>query len=112
MAKQKAERRSHKRMDMDCLIEILRNQAGRPIRGRTVNLSDGGAMVSVPIQSIPDLGEKVDVTISLPRSTPNSRMIETVSSSAKVVRHEPGVDDAVGFIAVQFPRPMDLDLEV
>ena len=67
-------------------------------------------MVSIPVKSLPELNEKIHVRVSLPRSTPNTHMVEHVDAGARVVRHQPLVDDNFVGLAVRFEAPIDLGL--
>ncbi len=106
------ERREHSRTPVDCAVSLATGRDETQAEARILNLSDGGAMLVAPVRQIPDLGQAVSMSIALPRSTPNTRMVEQVSVSATVVRHEAAFDDDLGFVAVRFRDAMDLDLEV
>ena len=81
-------------------------------RGRTINISDGGALVSIPRDTAPEISANVNARFSVPRSTPNTYMLEQFASSACVVRRQALVDDSRAGVAVRFSKPLKLGLEV
>jgi hypothetical protein len=88
------------------------DKAGRPVgESRTTNLSDGGALLHVPVDSLPEVGAKIHVTISVPRATANTRMLEDFASPARVVRHVPADGENLAGLAVQFETPLDIMLD-
>ena len=81
-------------------------------KGQTENISDGGVFVTVPIASLPGFGAELDVSLSIPRSTPNTYMLENICCKGRVLRHAPLVEtDRVG-VVLEFSRPQPLMLEV
>ena len=116
MAKSAVERRRHKRHRIPCPVRLLRSSKdkanGEVVRGKTLDVSDGGAMLAVPIKAVPHLSERVRVVLSVPRETPNTRMVEEVSCEARVVRHQPLEDNEVVGVALQFQPAQTLGLEV
>ena len=79
---------------------------------RTINISDGGLLVALPSDALPAVGTKVNITFSVPRSTPNTYMLEKFACSAMVVRHDPFDDEKLTGVALRFDQPVDLMLEV
>ena len=112
MATQHAERRKHKRHDLSCPIRLF-SQAGEQIAaGKTLNISDGGALVPVPGHILPRLRESVNLTVSVPRSTANTYMLEDFACCATVLRHEVVAADDQAYLAMEFVRPLHLAIEV
>ena len=108
---QTAERRKHKRHKITCQVALHR-AAKDEVKSKTIDVSDGGAMLAIPVKVVPRLSERVKVVLALPRSTPNTYMVEEISLDALVIRHQPmEADDVVG-VALQFQTPKDLGLEV
>jgi c-di-GMP-binding flagellar brake protein YcgR len=106
------ERRKHKRHRVSVVIALQRPASAEPLKSKTLDVSDGGAMLTIPIKNVPKLSERVRVLLSLPRSTANTYMVEEVACDARVVRHQPmEADDVVG-IALQFSATQNLGLEV
>ena len=112
MATRSDERRSHVRVPLPCVTAIF-DRAGRALaRSRTKDLSNGGAFLHVPVTSLPEVGARINVTISVPRTTTNSRLLEDFAASARVVRHAPaGAADLSG-MAIEFETPLNMMLEV
>ena len=113
MATRNTERRRHKRYPLPCPARISTGTGSQEAQGRTVNVSDGGVFVAVPLSwPLPACDEAVDVVFSLPRSTPNTYMLEEVRSTARVLRHQPLKNDRLAGLALQFAKPLDLAVEV
>ena len=116
MAKSVAERRRHKRYRVPCPASLLRagkgSQKEEAVQARAVDLSDGGAMLAVPIKAVPHVSEKVRVVLNVPRETPNTRMLEEFSCEARIVRHQMLVDNSYAGVALQFVSTQPLALEV
>ena len=112
MSKNERERRRSTRMDVPCPIQVRDPRGQFEASGRTINISDGGAMLSLPVNSLPGLAKEMKVVFSVPRLTPNTRMFEQFECPATVVRHQPLTDDMLAGMAIRFTRPLDLGLEV
>jgi hypothetical protein len=54
---------------------------------------------------------RANLKLSVPRSTPNTFLMQPFTAKAIVVRHDQS-DDGAGRVAVRFEPPLDLDLEV
>lgn len=91
---------------MDCAAVVSAD--GCEVSGRAENLSDGGVLVRLTQADAPrgPIAGVEKVCISLPRCTPNTRMVERISSAASVVRRT-----ADGRIALRFASPLALVLE-
>ena len=112
MADAAAERRAYKRFTMPCVSEIGDVNGADGIKGKAVNLSDGGLLVAMPVETLPARDSMVRVNFSLPRSTPNTYMLEDVACKAKVIRHEPMKDDSMAGVALKFTEPVSLMIEI
>ena len=108
----KSERREYTRTDIVCAVVVRDEADSERIRGKALNLSDGGAMLAIPMHTLVELAPSLHMTVSVPRATANTRMYEEVTSEATVVRHQPMVDENIVGIAVRFSAPLDLQLEV
>lgn len=97
---------------MVCAITIGHEPAADRVRGKALNISDGGAMLAIPVGALNGLAPDVHLTISVPRVTVNTRMYERVDTEATVIRHQPMVDHDIAGVAVRFSAPLDLQLEV
>jgi len=106
------ERRKHKRFRIGCPIRFFDRGGKEFTQGKTADISDGGVFAPVPIRFMAEIGQDVNVTISVPRSTPNTYMLEDFASQAKVIRHMAMQDSEHVGLALQFERPLDLAIEV
>jgi len=112
MARRHAERRRHKRLDISCPL-VVSDRSGRELfQIRAANISDGGLYLETPASNLPDSGvpDDIHLRISVPRSTPNTFMLEDFHADARVVRWEPLADEDGAGIAVQFAEPIPMDL--
>jgi c-di-GMP-binding flagellar brake protein YcgR len=112
VGKSAVERRKHKRHKLGCAVALQMRSAAEAVKSKVMDVSDGGALLTIPIKSVPRLSERVKVVLALPRSTANTYMVEEVSCDARVVRHQPmEANDVVG-VALEFSPPQNLGLEV
>jgi len=79
---------------------------------KTLNVSDGGALVPIPPEEVPACGTEVSIRLSVPRSTPNTHMLEEFSCRGRILRHQPLASDRLAGVAMQFVKPQELSLEV
>ena len=112
MSCRRPERRKHRRSRISCPAAVLSVDGQELVKGRTVNLSDGGLLISVKADSLPALDGNVQARFSVPRSTPSTYMLEEFSSPARVVRRQPLVKPKLTGIALQFQQDVPLGLEV
>lgn len=110
MAEMQFDRRRYRRFDLPCPATLAR---GEEVLARihTVNISDGGALVAMQLEDIPPAGQKVDLNLSLPRSTDSTYMLEKFRSEAQVKRHQPLTDERYAAVALEFVNPVDLQIE-
>jgi hypothetical protein len=112
MSRQRPEHRRHKRLRLACPVTVCQSDGQDIGRTRTLNVSNGGALVSLPVDRLPPCGCELRLTVSVPRSTPNTYMLEEFRSGATVVRHQALVDERRAGVAVRFTQPLELALEV
>ncbi len=112
MAGKTVERREHQRHPLNCPIRFYDRGGVEITHAKTTDLSDGGAFATVPIPVLSEIGEQVNVTFSVPRSTPNTYMLEEFASEARVVRQVPMQDTEHAGIALAFAEPLELEIEV
>ena len=111
MANPNIDRRQHSRHGLSCPARLV-DETGRHLAsGKTFNISDGGLLMPVPPDATANPGQHLDVKLSVPRSTPNTFLMQGFNAKAIVVRHDQAADGA-GRVAVRFEHPIDLDLEV
>ena len=103
------DRRWHSRFRLSLPIKLRRENGGEWITGQTVDLSDGGALLSMPSHLVPPVGSRVSVELEVPESQTAAGQAVQVNSQAKVVRHQPGQVGELG-VAIQFMAPLDLGL--
>jgi len=110
MAKPNNERRKHSRQELPCPI-TLHCDGQTPCRSTAFNISNGGVFLTLPTAALPQRECEVEILFSVPRSTPNTYMLEEFTCKAKVIRHQPLADDAQAGLALQFlsPQPLMLD---
>ena len=112
MAGKTVERREHKRHDLGCPIRFFDRGGVEITHAKTANISDGGAFVPVAIRFLTEIGRQVNVAFSLPRSTPNTYMLEDFASEAKIVRQTAMQRADYAGIALEFAEPLELGIEV
>ncbi len=112
MSQSHPERRAHKRYELRCPVTVTYQQPHQPLQAWTVNLSDGGALMSLPAGAELRPGQALRLGLRVPRTTPNTYMLEEFSSPAYVVRRQAGEDPAGGAVAVRFMPALELELEV
>ncbi len=105
------EKRKFKRTVLPCPIEISDEQGNLLAKTQTVNISDGGALIQLPLEALPTFNSEVNLNFSVPRSTPNTYMLEECNCGGRVVRHQPMLEESEVCIAVEFSKPLDLVLE-
>ena len=108
----KSDRREYARTDVVCAVTVSDEAYSDRINGKALNISDGGAMLAIPMDGLTELPPSVRLTMSLPRVTDNTRMYERIDTEATVVRHQPMVDENIAGVAVRFSAPLALQLEV
>jgi len=112
MARPNVERRQHQRYALECPLRLTDAGGGVLATGRGINVSDGGMLFPVPPDAAPRPGAEVHLSFSLPRSTPNTFLLEEIDCPAVVVREEPSDAPGPVRVAVRFERPLDLAIEV
>ena len=112
MARQSREHREHERVELACPIKLYDNGGEVLAQSKTLNISDGGALVSLPLDSLPKIGSKANITLSVPRSTPTTYMLEDFACRGEVIRHQPLVESNFAGLALRFEEPQELGLVV
>lgn len=107
------DRRVFRRWEMPCLISLFDDGGRMLARTRTVNISDGGAYVMVPVENLPEgsLPHKLNVHLSVPRSTPNTYLLEDFRTWATVRRAEPLEREDCAGLAISWIEPIHLELQ-
>jgi c-di-GMP-binding flagellar brake protein YcgR len=105
------ERRRYARFGVDAAVSLFEDQR-ELLSGRSLNISDGGALLAAPARPAPRVGQTVQVSLRLPRSTPNSFLLEDVACPAKIVRQQRYGSNGQTALALQFDQPLDLGLDL
>ena len=105
------ERRAYRRFDLICPVVVTDSAGNELLRTKTLNLSDGGALLTMPTEQTIPLGQPVHIDMHLGRSTANTFMFENVSTDVNILRHEPMQDHSSVATAMKFTKPMKLGLE-
>jgi len=106
-----SEKRAHKRFELDCHV-TLRNGDGRETKSLSLNISNGGMFLPVRLHETPEAGHELDVEFSVPRSTPNTFLLEQFRAKAEVLRHGMMKDEQYAGLAIRFKTPLALQIEV
>jgi len=106
-----ADRRKHKRYPLECPVTLLAGNGEVLGQSRTANVSDGGLFVAVPAGRLPPAGVPLSLRLAVPRTTPNTRMLEHVSVEGTVVRYQRLADDRMG-MGLEFAKALELMIEV
>ncbi len=101
------EKRVHQRFELSCPIIITDSHGNKLLRTQTLNVSDGGAAVADRGQF--SVGDVLQAEMKVPRSTPNTFMMEDVPSRAVVIRHQK-IQASEG-MAIAFIEPLNLEIE-
>ncbi len=112
MQRRGAERRKHRRAELRCPVTLRDTEGNALAKARAENVSDGGVFLSIPINSLPHFGIELDVSFSVPRTTPNTYMLEEFNCKARIVRHQPMVNCDQAGMGLQFVEAQELMLEV
>ena len=107
-----SEKRQHKRTELAFSFTLRGGESEVISKTKSLNISDGGALVSVPVDAVPEFGSNLHVCFSVPRKTPNTYMLEDFLCSGRVVRHQPLEDNRLVGVALEFSQPLQLALEV
>ncbi len=105
------ERRAYKRFDLTCPVVVTDTAGKELLHTKTLNFSNGGALLTAPIEDTIPLGQPVHIDVRLGRSTANTFMFENVSTDANILRHEPMKDNSSVATAMKFTKPLQLGLE-
>ncbi len=109
MTQVEVERRRHPRIRAEFPV-ALTDSSGLELLTKTIDLSDGGALIPVPFSGAPAVGEEIDIKLTLPVMIAGCQRERIVACRAFVVRHQDlGITSQIG-IGVEFATPQKLDL--
>ncbi|MDK1032020.1 MAG: PilZ domain-containing protein [Planctomycetia bacterium] len=103
------EQRQFRRLELSCAIMLVKRGDDAEVRGRTVNVSDGGACFLHAEGALPSVGEQFQMKLAVPRQTPNTYFLEHFVGPVEVMR----VDESErpsSRIAIRFDPAMPLDI--
>ena len=112
MSADRIDRRRHRRFDIACPISLLGENGRELAAAKATNVSDSGAFVTMDIRSLPPCNAQVKLKMSLPRSAPNTYMLEKIACAGTVLRHQPMKDERFAGVAIQFVAEQQLAIEV
>ena len=112
MPKSRSERRRHNRLEVSCSVVLHDGGGDSPVKTRTINVSDGGVYLIAPTSQASEPGKPVALKLLVPRSTPNTYMLEEISAQATVIRRDVLKGDSQVGIAMRFMSLQQLNLEV
>ena len=99
MAKPAEERRRYKRLGASFPVVLKFSFADRSVETSAVNISGGGALVSMVPEMVPGCGTTVRLRLPASKAGPTD-------CSARVIRHVPLRDDRYIGVALQFDPPL------
>lgn len=102
------ERREHPRFNLEYTIQIISRKGDMVVTALTTNISDGGLQMPMPAECIPDVGEDVQINLTVRRS--DTGEVEMYSGQASIVRKSPQDDDGMAEIGLRFQTPIHLRL--
>ncbi len=106
-----SERRKYKRQPLSCPVKVHDDKGQVLTTCRTLNISNGGMFVPLPMKGLPSIHSRIKLKFSVPRETANAMIYEEFSCQASVVRQEPLKDDRYVGIALAFSRTVQLAVD-
>jgi len=101
------ENRQHHRFALSYPIRLISFRGHEMASSETVNLSQSGAFVEIPVHQMPEPGEIVNVSISVPDDHNSEPHLGEFISEASVVRHHPREEGSDrGGLALTFSTPL------
>ena len=111
MGKSSFERRRYPRFPVFYPALLTDGDAKGEIRGQTLDVSRGGALIVFARTDAPSVGSTIQIELSMPGPLTGPGEPLAVSRTAKVLRHQPaGGSDKTG-VALQFVQPLEADPE-
>ncbi len=111
MSADSAERRNYVRLALTCAVELIDATNQAVAHGRTINISNGGALVRIPIGSAPSLGSVVEMKMHVPHSRDGTGPTREFSAQVRILRCEQEADSDNTAVAMQFLEPLELGLQ-
>ncbi len=111
MAKAVTERRKHKRTRTRCPFTLFDSRGHIIGAGDTVDVSDGGALLSIPEAYDLEPKTKLEVAIFVPRKPRRADNLDLHASAAQVARHRVTKRGRKTGLAIQFSKPVSFSFE-
>jgi hypothetical protein len=105
-----AEQRSRPRIDLHCPLRLFDVSGETVAVGSTENLSEGGLYAVIPVESLPGLGEQLNIELALP-APHGGRGMRAVHAPGRVIRHEALEEFHRAGVAIRFLSSVALTLE-
>ncbi len=106
------ENREHHRFSLSYPIRLFSSRGHEMAASETINVSQTGAFLKIPLHQLPEPGEILNVTISIPEDCYHGEDLGDFTSEASVVRHHPRESDAdLAGVAVTFSKPLQFVAE-
>ena len=101
------ENRTHHRFALSYPIRLISFRGHEMAASETVNVSRSGAFIVIPVHQMPEPGEILSVSITVPDTHNSGENLGEFVSEASVVRHHPRDDvSADGGLALAFAKPL------
>jgi hypothetical protein len=105
------EHRQHPRFSVALSMRVF-DRDGQPIAvTETIDVSNGGALVAIPLEKVPDIGDMLRIELAVLVSPDTGEGgSQDVQRQARVVRHQPaGVPSNIA-VGVEFQEVLNLGL--
>ncbi len=100
------ERRDHERFDVPCTVCLLSRSGQAIATVETINISDGGALMSAREEVNVSVGDRITIEVTVPEKGDPDRS-HTLSCPATVIRKVDAAAPYDTLVAVAFPEPLD-----
>jgi c-di-GMP-binding flagellar brake protein YcgR len=93
-------------------VQLTSRQGAAVASGQTVDISDGGTLIAVAVEAAPAVGSVIDIEMQVPSGNPPTWPARVFTSKARVVRlRDVGQPGKTG-VAMEFLKPLKLDLKI
>ncbi len=99
---------------MVCPVALQAEDGLALVKARTENVSEGGAYLIIARGDLPVavLPEQVDVTLAIPRTTPNTYLLEQFTAHASIIRTDKDSGTGSAGVALRFQGTDGPDLHI
>jgi hypothetical protein len=106
-----AEQRRFPRAAMSCPVKLTTREGTLVAAGDTVDISDGGTLIAISPDAVPDVGSVVELSMEVPTGNPPTWPARVFTSKARVVRHRDLGQPGKTGVAMEFLKPLKLNLK-